>query len=280
MKHLFIFFQYCVPQHLISRLAGKLASSKNTRIKMMLINFFMNRFGIDLSEAEIEDPNQFESFNDFFCRALKAGARPIAGDSIVSPADGCFSQVGSIKAGRVFQAKGHDFDTDELLANAELAKHFEDGEFATIYLSPKDYHRVHLPIAGTLKSMTYIPGDLFSVNTVTTESVPRLFARNERAVCLFETDIGPVAVILVGAMIVAGIETVWGGQVAPAPTRHIQHWHYDEEQRFEAGDEIGRFKLGSTVVMLFPKGSLTWMDTATAEGEIKMGQAIAKCLTK
>lgn len=278
MRFLFILFQYCVPQHALSRLAGKIASSRDARLKTLFINFFIRKFNISLHEAVIEDSGEFSCFNDFFCRALKPGARLIDEDAkIISPADGAFSQLGKIEKDRVFQAKKFDFTTEELLANREIAKHFTDGEFATIYLSPKDYHRVHMPIDGTLVSMSYVPGDLFSVNETTTESVPRLFARNERVVCIFETEIGKVAVVLVGAMIVAGIETVWSGSIAPAPTRHIEHWNYEQENIcLNKGDELGRFKLGSTVVMLFPKDSLTWANHVKPSASIKMGNKIAE----
>lgn len=236
----------------------------------------MNKFNISLDEAKIQSIDEFASFNDFFTRALKPGTRPIATEArVVSPADGAISQAGKITQGKIFQAKGHQFSVEELLANADLAEQFSDGEFATIYLSPSDYHRVHMPTSGRLVSMSYIPGDLFSVNELTAESVPRLFARNERAVCVFDTELGPVAVVLVGAMIVASIETVWAGQIAPAATRHIEHWRYQDEQHtFAQGDEIGRFKLGSTVVMLYPKNTVNWLKSSMAGAKVQMGQKL------
>jgi len=277
MKLLFILFQYCVPQHALSRLTGKLAASENTKLKCFLIDKFIKKFGVSLNEAKAESAEEYVSFNDFFCRELKEGARPIDENAkITSPADGAFSQLGKIQGGRIFQAKNHSFTTEELLANEGMAAHFSDGDFATIYLSPKDYHRVHMPVSGKLVSMSYIPGDLFSVNEATAESVPRLFARNERAVCIFETELGYVAAVLVGAMIVASIETVWAGQIAPAATRHIEHWDYrDQNIVLNKGDEFGRFKLGSTVVLLFSKDAITWSNSAKAGASVQMGERIA-----
>lgn len=277
MKFLFILFQYCVPQHALSRLTGKLAASENITVRRFLINAFIKKFGVSLSEAKAKSAEEYVSFNDFFCRELKDGARPInEGSAVTSPADGAFSQLGKIEGGRIFQAKNHSFTSEELLANERMAEHFTDGDFATIYLSPKDYHRVHMPVSGKLISMSYIPGDLFSVNEATAESVPRLFARNERAVCIFETELGYVAAVLVGAMIVASIETVWAGHVAPASTRHIEHWDYrDQNIVLNKGDELGRFKLGSTVVLLFSKDAISWSAHARPGASVKMGEGIA-----
>lgn len=277
MKFLFILFQYCVPQHALSRLTGKLAASENITVRRFLINAFIKKFGVSLSEAKAKSAEEYVSFNDFFCRELKDGARPVnEGSAVTSPADGAFSQLGKIEGGRIFQAKNHSFTSEELLANERMAEHFTDGDFATIYLSPKDYHRVHMPVSGKLISMSYIPGDLFSVNEATAESVPRLFARNERAVCIFETELGYVAAVLVGAMIVASIETVWAGHVAPASTRHIEHWDYrDQNIVLNKGDELGRFKLGSTVVLLFSKDAISWSAHARPGASVKMGEGIA-----
>src|SRR5690606_24991155 len=217
MQWLFIVFQYLVPQHLLSRLVGKIAASELPWIKNPFIDWFSRRYQVDMSEAADPEPRNYPSFNAFFTRALKAGARPLDSDpdSIVSPADGAISQLGAIEAGRIFQAKGQTYTTAELLGDTDMAALFDGGVFATVYLSPRDYHRVHMPVSGRLLRTLYVPGDLFSVNQTTAENVPRLFARNERLVCLFDTECGPMAVVLVGAMIVAGIDTVWAGQVAP-----------------------------------------------------------------
>lgn len=276
----FIAAQYAVPQHLLSRIIGKIAASEIGFIKKLFIHLFARKFGISLDEAEREDFDDYHSFNDFFCRSLKPEARPIdpSSKAIVSPADGCFSQLGKLEGDRIFQAKGQTFTTEELLANSDLAKHFEGGDFATIYLSPKDYHRVHMPISGTLTSMTYVPGDLFSVNPTTAENVPRVFARNERAVAMFDTEVGPVAAVLVGAMIVAGIETVWAGSVAPSSNKCIVSNQYDGSTKLEKGDEMGRFKLGSTVVLLFPKDTIKWDDYSQANAAVRMGEKIAEII--
>ncbi|MEC8429432.1 MAG: archaetidylserine decarboxylase, partial [Pseudomonadota bacterium] len=221
-----------------------------------------------------------DTFNDFFTRALKPGARPICNEdkAIVFPADGAISQLGDIRHGRVFQAKGQDYSLLELVGgDPELAKPFEDGSFATVYLSPKDYHRVHMPFEGTLTHMIHVPGDLFSVNDVTAANVPRLFARNERVVCLFDTEAGPMAVILVGAMIVASIETVWAGQVAPVK-REIKTTRYNQSENIhlKKGDELGRFKLGSTAIVLFGPEASSWQDSLDAGSATRMGDKMGE----
>ena len=233
----------------------------------------MKRFGIDLSEAQIEDPDRFETFNAFFTRALKPEARPLeASDAadIACPADGAVSQLGAIRANQVFQAKGHDYSLYDLLGgDSALASEFTNGQFATIYLSPRDYHRVHMPVTGTLRETRYVPGDLFSVNEATANGVPNLFARNERLVCIFDTEHGPAAVILVGAMIVAGIETVFSGQVTPLPKQVVTtDYQRTTPITLEKGDELGRFLLGSTVVLLFPEGK------ARFESDLKAGSLV------
>lgn len=273
---LFIALQYIIPQHLLSRMAGWLGETSISWIKNPFTNWFVQQYGVNMSEAAVEDPTAYESFNAFFTRALKEDARPIDGESnsIVSPADGAISQLGDIKNGRIFQAKGQDFSLTELLGgDIDIAKPFMDGKFATVYLSPKDYHRVHMPLSGKLKSMIHVPGDLFSVNTTTAENVPRLFARNERTVCIFDTDIGPMAVVLVGAMIVASIETVWAGQTTPLK-REIKTTHYPQNDKIELqkGEEMGRFKLGSTAVVLFAKDTMHWDEDYLAGSETVMGK--------
>jgi phosphatidylserine decarboxylase len=229
-----------------------------------------------MAEAEQPDCTAYSSFNDFFTRALRTGARPIvsAENSLASPADGAISQLGPIKNGRIFQAKGQDYSLLELVGgDPQVAAHFTGGHFATVYLSPKDYHRVHMPIAGTLKSMIYVPGQLFSVNTVTAENVPRLFSRNERVVCLFDTAAGPMAMVLVGAMIVASIETVWAGLVTPHK-RFVRSTRYDDNTpiHLQKGAEMGRFKLGSTVILLFGADKVRWLESLAAESPVKMGE--------
>jgi phosphatidylserine decarboxylase len=270
---LFVTLQYLIPQHGLSRLVGMLARSEVPWIKTTFISLFMKRFGIDLSEAQIEDPDRFETFNAFFTRALKPEARPLeASDAadIACPADGAVSQLGAIRANQVFQAKGHDYSLYDLLGgDSALASEFTNGQFATIYLSPRDYHRVHMPATGTLRETRYVPGDLFSVNEATANGVPNLFARNERLVCIFDTEHGPAAVILVGAMIVAGIETVFSGQVTPLPKQVVTtDYQRTAPITLEKGDELGRFLLGSTVVLLFPEGK------ARFESDLKAGSLV------
>ena len=273
---LFIRLQHLIPQHGLSRAAGWLASTDNALVKNTFIKWFVKRYKVDMSLAAEENPLAYACFNDFFTRALKPGARPIdsAADSIVCPADGAISQLGNIVDGRIFQAKGQDYTTLELLGGDEtLAAEFAGGTFATVYLSPRDYHRVHMPYCGKLRSMVSIPGELFSVNTVTAENVPRLFARNERAVAIFDTDIGPMAVVLVGAMIVAGIETVWDGQIAPFASREIATSLYPYQNiQLNKGDEMGRFKLGSTAVILFAENKMRWDEKFSAGTPTRMGE--------
>lgn len=284
MDTLFIIVQYLMPQHLLSRLAGKIADCEWPWLKNNFISWFINRYEVDMSEAADPEPLNYKNFNAFFTRQLKEGAREITpGDNhIACPADGAISQLGAIEQGRIFQAKGQSYTLTELLGGDEtVAELFQNGQFATVYLSPKDYHRVHMPMAGTLKSMIYVPGDLFSVNTTTAENVPRLFARNERTVCIFETAIGPMALVLVGAMIVAGIETVWAGQVAPIK-RDIKRVDYDQQQTItlNKGDEMGRFKLGSTAIVVFGSEVMAWQQEFTAGSPTRMGELLATTLDK
>ena len=278
MDSLFILFQHIVPQHCLSRLTGWLAQVRHPLwLKNFVIQQFVRHFEVNMAEAQQPDPTAFASFNDFFTRELQIGARPIADADLVCPADGAISQLGAIEEGRIFQAKGQSFSTRELLGgDEERAAQFSGGQFATIYLSPRDYHRVHMPLAGQLSASSYIPGDLFSVNAVTAENVERLFARNERLVCYFDTDVGPMAMILVGAMVVAGIETVWSGQVAPAtnaPTV-VDYQHLPQPISLAKGDEMGRFKLGSTVILLFPKDSMSWDERYVAGTATRLGEAL------
>jgi len=275
---LFVMLQYVIPQHALSRLVGWFASTEIGFIKDTFITKFAKKYQVNMDEALVEDLSSFASFNDFFTRELKDGARPIAeGEGVlVSPADGAVSQLGKIELGKVFQAKGRDFSVTTLLGgDSERAATFLNGEFATIYLSPKDYHRVHMPCAGKLLETVYVPGDLFSVNPTTAQGVDGLFARNERLVCMFETEYGPMAMVLVGAMIVAGIETVWSGQVCPLPKKAQVQDYTQSEVRLEKGQEMGRFKLGSTVVLCFPEDSVKFLEEIKAESPLMMGQALA-----
>jgi phosphatidylserine decarboxylase len=277
---LFILSQHLLPHHLLSRLIGCAAECRAGWFKNRLIGWFAKQYQVNMSEAQVEDLTAFAHFNDFFTRALKDGARPLDSTSgaVLCPADGAVSQLGKIEQGRVFQAKGHSFSVIELLGgDSQRASPFMGGDFATIYLSPKDYHRVHMPLAGTLTEMVYVPGRLFSVNQTTAENVPELFARNERVVCLFDTERGPMAVVLVGAMIVASIETVWAGLVTP-PKRALKTFKYDDAARapiyLEKGAELGRFKLGSTAIVLFGPEQVQWAEALTANSAVQMGQCL------
>ncbi len=264
--------QYILPKHLLSRLVGKLAEAEAGGLTHWLIKVFVKQFNVDMSEAEREHPTDYASFNAFFTRPLKPGIRPIdERDNVLAHAvDGTVSQFGEIEGDKLFQAKGHHFSLTTLLGGKpELAKDFKGGRFATIYLSPKDYHRIHMPIEGTLTDMVYVPGDLFSVNPLTAENVPSLFARNERVVAYFDTPVGKMAMVLVGATIVASIETVWAGTVTPPAGKNVQHWQYDRETeasvKLDKGEEMGRFKLGSTIVVCFEKDAIDFADLAPGQ---------------
>lgn len=275
-KQIFIQAQRLVPQHKLSRIVGKVASSDHPVVKNAVIQVFKAKYGIDMSIAEQSDALKYESFNAFFTRALKSGCREVdaQADSIVSPADGVISQIGKIQAGEIFQAKGQQFSVDKLIGDPQLAAAFHQGEFATVYLSPRDYHRVHMPLAGRLTETLYIPGELFSVNQTTAENIPGLFARNERMVCLFDTELGRMAVVLVGAMIVAGIETVATGKVKPTGRLELEH----HDLMLEKGDELGRFYLGSTAIVLFEKDKMAWNSQFKANSVVNMGQAMGQFL--
>ena len=280
LNDLFVYSQYLAPQHLLSRGAGKVAECEVPRFKNALIAWFIKKYGVNMSEAERQSPEDFKHFNDFFTRSLKPDARHIDTDkrAVISPVDGAISQLGPIQQGQIFQAKGQSFSLVELLGgDVDRAQPFMGGDFATIYLSPKDYHRIHMPITGTLKEMIYIPGKLFSVNPVTAENVPRLFARNERVAAIFDTELGPMAVVLVGAMIVASIETVWSGLVAPLKreVKSIQY-HSKEPITIEKGAEMGRFKLGSTVVLAFPENTTNFVESLKAGSAVRMGETFGK----
>lgn len=274
-----IYPQYALPHHALSQLMSHLTHSRNPVWKNLFIKTICQIYGVNLAEAAESDIKAYANFNEFFTRPLKAGVRPVdsARHAIVSPADGAISQCGTIEQGCILQAKGQSFSAEELLGGSERAASFMNGRFATIYLSPKDYHRLHMPFGGTLREMIHIPGRLFSVNQVTTENVPRLFARNERVVCLFDTTIGPMALVLVGAIFVSSIETLWHGVVTP-PTQHgIRSWKY-EDVNLEKGQEMGRFNMGSTIIVLFGRDAMQWQNRMTPGTVLKMGEAIGSSL--
>lgn len=276
MSRLFIFLQYLLPHHLLSRITGKVAEGKF--LKNFLIKIFIKRYKVNLLESKIETPEGFENFNAFFTRELKEEARPIASEpnAILCPADGAISEIGPIEEDRILQAKGRHYTVSQLLAGKETADKFRAGSFVTVYLSPRDYHRVHMPLTGKLHRTVYIPGDLFSVNRVTADSVPDLFARNERLVAIFETEIGAMAVVLVGAMIVAGIETVWEGHVCPRKNNELQVQDYSRKDiHLDMGAEMGKFKLGSTAIVLFQEGAINLLPELEANSPVRMGQLLA-----
>lgn len=272
---------YFLPQHALSRVMHVLTRSEIYWWKSHFTRWFVKQFKVDMSQAQEPDLEAYASFNAFFTRALRPDARPVSGDptNIICPVDGAISQLGDIQKGRIFQAKGRDYSVLELLGgDVRSAELFEDGKFATLYLSPKDYHRIHIPIDGKLSAMSHVPGRLFSVSPATTRAVPRLFSRNERVTAYFETDAGPMAVVMVGAIFVASIETIWAGEVTPPAGKEIRHWKYNTKVptfHFSKGDEIGRFNMGSTVILLFGKDRVNWMDNIRAGEQVQMGQTLA-----
>ena len=282
MDTIFIFFQRIVPQHLLSRCTGWLARLQRPRwLKDWAIRTFIAHYRVNMEEAAEPDPRSYAHFNAFFTRALRSGARPLEQADILCPADGTISQLGAVVQDRIFQAKGRTYDTWELLGgDAVRAATFRDGQFVTIYLAPRDYHRVHMPVAGRLRATRYVPGDLFSVNTLTANRVDRLFARNERLVCHFDTAAGPMAMILVGAMVVAGIETVWSGQVAPRPRQpvHVDYAMLPQSVELAQGEEMGRFKLGSTVIVLFGRDTVKWRESYIEGTPTRLGAALGSFL--
>lgn len=269
--------QYILPHKTLSRLAHKVARIRYRPVKNWMIEKFIHAFKVNLEEAISPNPDDYEHFNAFFTRAIKPGVRPVspgAGD-IVSPVDGHISQLGSIRNGRIIQAKGFDFTVAELLASdAETAARYNGGQFITIYLSPRDYHRIHMPIDGKPTGSTHIPGRLFSVADWTAQSVPRLFARNERLVCHFDTPLGHMPLVMVGAMLVSGMETVFHGEVTPPYARHITQLEPKPDDMLKKGDEMGRFNYGSTVILLFPPDSMHFASDLAPGTALKMGQKI------
>lgn len=298
LPHPSVWPQYLLPQMTLTRLAGRAASAQKGPWTHAAIRRFIARYGVDMSEAANPDPSAYASFNDFFTRALRPDARPLTQADFICPVDGAISQLGAIDGpggNRIFQAKGHHYSTEALLGgDAELAAHFAHGRFATLYLSPRDYHRIHMPCAGRLQRMVHVPGALFSVNPLTAQGVPGLFARNERLVCVFDCAFGPMALVLVGATIVGSMATVWHGVVNTERPREIRQWRYDDAAQSPAsaqaqqapqaihlqqGQEMGRFLLGSTVVMLFPKQVMDFQSDWQATRPVRMGEAMGRLHT-
>ncbi len=270
--------QYLVPQHTLSRFMGIIGNCKKPWVKNQFIAWFIRQYGVDMSIAQQPDPAEYPDFNSFFTRSLKPEARPIANrqGAIVCPVDGAISQVGKVQEGRIVQAKGFGYSVKQLLGGVEQrAASFLRGDYITLYLAPKDYHRVHIPLTGKLREMIYIPGKLFSVNNRTAQQVSNLFARNERVVCIFETKAGLMAVVFVGAMVVASINTVWAGTIVPSAGKGVRHWDYnDQSLTFNAGDEIGHFQMGSTVIVLFAQDRISWGDDVQPGNVVQYGQML------
>ncbi len=272
--------QYLVPQQALTAFAGLVARWQGGAVTTAIIRRFIARYDVDMGEAAEPDPAAYASFNDFFTRALKPGVRPLAevgAGGLLCPVDGAVSQFGAVQGGRIFQAKGHDYTATALLGgDAELAARFDGGHFATIYLSPRDYHRIHMPCAGHLRQMVHVPGALFSVNPTTARGVPGLFARNERVVCVFDGDQGPWVNVLVGATIVGSMATSWHGVVNPPRPGRLRRWTYDDQRvDLAAGAEMGRFLLGSTVVLLFPPGPLQFNPAWAPGAPVRLGELMA-----
>ncbi len=269
--------QYLLPKKALTAFAGLVAGAKAGRLTTALIRWFVGKYKVNMTEAANPNIASYASFNEFFTRALRSGARPLADADFICPVDGAISQFGKIEADQIFQAKGHSYSTTALVGgNAELAAQFENGSFATLYLSPRDYHRIHMPCDGRLLRMIYVPGTLFSVNPTTARGVPGLFARNERVVCLFEGPSGPFVLTLVGATIVGSMQTVWHGVVNPPRLDTVREWHYDKQYiQLKKGEEMGRFLLGSTVVMLFPKDALAFTDKWQPAAAVRLGEVMA-----
>jgi phosphatidylserine decarboxylase len=270
--------QYALPKQALTQFAGLVAGARMGGVTTAIIRRFIRRYDVNMAEAADPDPAAYPTFNQFFTRALKPGARPLAAADLVCPVDGAISQFGAVSGERIFQAKGHDYTATALLGgDSALAAHFHGGHFATLYLSPRDYHRIHMPCAGRLLRMVYVPGALFSVNPATARGVPGLFARNERVVCVFDGERGPWVLVLVGATIVGSMATVWHGVVNPPRLGVPREWSYHEQDtRLAQGEEMGRFLLGSTVVLLFPKGPLAFNPAWAPGGAIRLGEVMAR----
>jgi phosphatidylserine decarboxylase len=276
-KRLSVLHQYLLPKRALTRFAGRVATVQDERFTPQLIRWFVRRYGVNMEEALNPDLASYASFNEFFTRALRADARPLADADFICPVDGAISQFGAIEHDQIFQAKGHRYSTTALIGgDSTLAAQFDHGSFATLYLSPRDYHRIHMPCEGKLTRMIYVPGALFSVNPTTARGVPGLFARNERVVCVFESTFGPFVLVLVGATIVGSMATVWHGVVNPTRPAKLGEWRYDDQEIvLKKGEEMGRFLLGSTVVMLFPSGVMEFNPEWTAARAIRLGEAMA-----
>lgn len=270
-------FQYILPQHFLSRIVYRLMRCENTWVKNVLISLISRIAGINREEALSPDPADYASFNAWFTRALKPGARTFDADprAFLSPCDGRISETGPLEKNRILQAKGKDYTLQDLLAGDPVCSELVDGYFSTIYLSPKDYHRIHMPLTGRLQRMIHVPGRLFSVAPYTARQVPRLFARNERVIAIFNTDVGPLVMVLVGAMLVSSTETVWAGEVTPNKNKSVSVTDYlDEEVTLSRGDEMGRFNMGSTVILLAPPGALKSLASLGAGDVVKVGERL------
>ncbi len=272
-----VLLQYLLPKQALTVLAGRIASARGGKFTTRLIRWFVQRYRVNMAEAANPDVASYATFNDFFTRELKTGVRPLAQATLICPVDGAISQFGRIQGQQIFQAKGHDYSSTALVGgDAALAAQFDDGYFATLYLSPRDYHRIHMPCDGVLRRMIYVPGDLFSVNPATARGVPGLFARNERVVCVFDSARGPFVLVLVGATIVGSMATVWHGVVNAQRSGQLAEWRYETKSvSLKQGEEMGRFLLGSTVVMLFPKGPLQFNPVWQAGGPVRLGEVMA-----
>lgn len=270
--------QYLIPKQALTMLMGRLASKRAGALTTSVIRWFIQRYQVNMQEAANPDPAAYASFNEFFTRPLRNGARPLSDSRWICPVDGAVSQIGPIAGDQIFQAKGHSYSSQALLGgDATLARQFDNGHFATIYLSPRDYHRIHMPQTGRLLRMVYVPGDLFSVNPTTARGVPGLFARNERVVCIFEGEAGPFALVLVGATIVGSMATTWHGIVNPPRSKEIRSWSYEDKHiTLQKGEEMGRFLLGSTVVMLMPADALQSFNSRwQAASAVQLGEPMA-----
>jgi phosphatidylserine decarboxylase len=279
LERLAVMSQYLLPKQALTAFAGRVASARRGARTTRLIQWFVKRYGVDMSEAANPDIAAYASFNEFFTRALNPQARPLAQADWVCPVDGAISQFGALRHDQILQAKGHDYTATALVGgDAALAGQFHGGSFATLYLSPRDYHRIHMPCAGRLRRMIHVPGALFSVNPVTARGVPGLFARNERVVCVFDSEHGPFVLVLVGATIVGSMATVWHGVVNPPRTKQVREWRYDDAPvSLALGEEMGRFLLGSTVVMLFPATAGLQFNPAWAPGgAVRLGEVMGQ----
>jgi len=275
-ERFFVILQYLLPKQALTRFAGWVASIQNPRFTSRLIRWFVRRYNVNMAEALNPDTASYPSFNAFFTRALRDDARPLADADFVCPVDGAISQFGAIEHDQIFQAKGHSYSSAALVGgDRTLAAQFDDGSFATLYLSPRDYHRIHMPCDGKLVRMIHVPGELFSVNPTTARGVPGLFARNERVVCVFDSVFGQFVLVLVGATIVGSMATVWHGVVNPPRPGKVREWHYtDQSIELKKGEEMGRFLLGSTVVMLFPKGVMNFNPAWAPTRAIRLGESM------